>query len=247
MKLIAYLQSSEVPLIRPAPPERPWMDDTPMRFAYRCLPLNIANAHGWEVVTPARIEAEWSGGQGLDAVRIDTDAPAHLRPVSHFGSGVLTFHVGCLFKTEPEIELWVTGPANRPKHGIAPLTGVVETDWSPFTFTMNWLFTAPGRVVFEKGEPFCFFFPISRQILAAAEPEFRPLAEAGALAEEFAAWQRSRNDFNKDLGVAGSRAQEEGWQRTYFQGQTPSGEAAPKSHRTRQKARAFKRPGTAGG
>ena len=33
--------------------ERAWMDSTDRRFAYRCLPLSIANSMGWEVVTHA--------------------------------------------------------------------------------------------------------------------------------------------------------------------------------------------------
>lgn len=39
--------------IRPAPLEREWMNGTNQRFAYRCLPLNIANAHGWEILNAA--------------------------------------------------------------------------------------------------------------------------------------------------------------------------------------------------
>ena len=35
----------------------------------------------------------------------------------------------------------VTGPFNQPKDAIQPLTAIVETDWAPFTFTMNWKFT----------------------------------------------------------------------------------------------------------
>ena len=89
----------------------------------------------------------WSGGKELEAIRIKTAGPAHLAPISHFGSGVLTFHVTVLFRTEPGINLWVTGPVNRPKDGIAPLSGVIETDWAPYTFTMNWLFTRPGQSV----------------------------------------------------------------------------------------------------
>ena len=240
MKLIAYLQSDEAPDIHPAPAERPWMDATPERFAYRCLPLNIANAHGWEICAPARIRATYFGGAALEAIAIESSAPEHLRPVSHFGSGILTFHVSCLFHTEPGYDLWVTGPPNRPKHGIAPLTGVIETDWSPFTFTMNWLFTQPGEVVFEKGEPYCFLFPIERRLISAVEPEFRRLSEAPKLEGEFRAWEHARTSFNQDLQVEGSKAREERWQRTYFQGATPSGEKAPADHRTRLRLRPFK-------
>ena len=38
---------------------------------------------------------------------------------------------------------------------MQPLVGLIETDWLPFPFTMNWVFTRPGRVRLEKGEPFC--------------------------------------------------------------------------------------------
>ena len=56
----------------------------------------------------------------------------------------------------------VQGPINRPKDGIAALSGIIETDWSPYSFTMNWMFTRPGTPVrFEKGEPYCHIFPVS--------------------------------------------------------------------------------------
>jgi hypothetical protein len=41
---------------------------------------------------------------------------------------------------------------NSPKDGIAPLTGVIETDWLPYPFTMNWQMTRPGSVRFDKDE-----------------------------------------------------------------------------------------------
>ena len=47
-----------------------------------------------------------------------------------------------------------------------------ETDWSPFTFTMNWKFTRkPAPVAFERDEPFCMVFPVQRGLIEAAEPE----------------------------------------------------------------------------
>ena len=67
--------------------------------------------------------------------------PAALAPLSAFGEGVLTFHINGLFRTPPGWNLWVGGSPNSPKDGIYPLTGVIETDWSPYTFTMNWRFT----------------------------------------------------------------------------------------------------------
>ena len=33
---------------------RAWMDATPHSFAYRCLPLTVANSHGWEILNAER-------------------------------------------------------------------------------------------------------------------------------------------------------------------------------------------------
>lgn len=68
MKLIAYLSDGHRIDLRPAPHERPWMDATDQRFAYRCLPLNIANAHGREILCPSGFVAVWNGGTGKDAI-----------------------------------------------------------------------------------------------------------------------------------------------------------------------------------
>ena len=60
MKLIAHVIDGHQVDIRPAPVERDWMEATSQRFAYRCLPLNIANAYGWEVLCNASFLAMWT-------------------------------------------------------------------------------------------------------------------------------------------------------------------------------------------
>jgi hypothetical protein len=165
MDLTCFLHDGWEPDIRPASPRRDWMDETPDAFAYRCLPLNIANAHGWEIGAAINCAARWDGGIGVDAVEVWTEpgAPTHRGPVSLFGQGVLTFHVEGIMRTPPGWNLWVGGPPNSAKDGIAPLSGVIETDWSPFTFTMNWRFTRAGEwVTFDRGEAIAFFFPVQR-------------------------------------------------------------------------------------
>jgi len=46
MKLTFYALGPHSEMPQAAPPTRRWMDETHDAFAYRCLPLNIANAHG---------------------------------------------------------------------------------------------------------------------------------------------------------------------------------------------------------
>lgn len=242
MKLIAYLirDDSQVD-IRPAPLEREWMEGTPVRFAYRCLPLNIANAHGWEILCPRGFSAIWNGGEDLDAITIVPDPGPGAVAISHFGSGIITFHMDCLFRTELEFDLVAQGPINRPKDALYPLTGIIETDWLPFTFTMNWKFTRPGTPIrFEKGEPYCHVFPIRRADLESVTPEMRMISEEPELEKELTRWKESRGRFNADLKDTTSAAYAQKWQKFYYVGKDSSGRSAGyESHRTKVRVKPF--------
>jgi hypothetical protein len=240
--LTAYVIDGHELRIRPAPLERPWMDQSDQRFAYRCLPLNIANAHGWEILCPVAFSAIWDGRSSKEAVRVATEPDGAPAPaISHFGAGILTFHIPCLFRTERGTDLFVTGPLNRPKDGIAALSGVIETDWSPYTFTMNWQFTRPGqRVDFAANEPFCHFFPVGRGHLESVEPVIRKLSEHPELEAEHRAWSASRNEFNTNLNDPASDAVRDRWQKSYFKGVCPSGKPGAEGHRSRLRLRPFK-------
>jgi hypothetical protein len=241
MQLIAYVIDGHDVDLRPAPVDRDWMEATGERFAYRCLPLNIANAHGWEIGCAAGFTAHWTGGQGLDAIEIRPDPGTAAPVVSHFGYGILTFHVPCIMRTPPGYDLMVQGPINRPRDAIAPLSGVVETDWAPYTFTMNWAFTHAGVPVrFERGEPFCHLFPVKRGELESFEPVMRRLSDDADLKAQHETWARSRATFNAELHQAGSEARTRGWQKHYYRGIDPTGRAGADDHRTRVRLRPFR-------
>jgi hypothetical protein len=243
-ELICYLHPGWAPLIRPAPATRAWMDATPEAFAYRCLPLNIANAHGWEILSPCGFEAEWNGGSGVDAVtvRADPGSVAERVPVSLFGQGVLTFHVEGIFRTPPGWNLWITGSPNRGKDAIAPLTGVLESDWSPFTFTMNWQFTRPHTVIrFERFEPFCFIFPIQRAAIEGFAPKLASLDADPALQERFTAWSRARDEFHERMRRAPPATPSDRWQKHYYRGVDIAGKALIDDHQAKLRLRPFDR------
>ena len=69
-KLIAYRIHATEQRIVAGRSRRRWMDETHYRYAYRCLPLTIANAMGWEITLPAGLTAEWSGGSNLSDVTL---------------------------------------------------------------------------------------------------------------------------------------------------------------------------------
>lgn len=243
MELTAYLLFEHDIAVRPAPVERDWMDATVERYAYRCLPLNIANTFGWELLLPSAFKAIWNGKPTLDGVNIYHQPGGKALAVSNFGYGVLTFHVLCVFRTEPSYDLYVQGPVNRPKDGIAPLTGIVETDWAPYTFTMNWKFTRPGHLVgFEAGEPFCNIFPVKRGDVEAFAPRVKRISENPELARQHELWHASRTNFVKASSEAPVKKTDEGWQKLYFRGVDAEGrEAKDVDHRTRVKLKPFER------
>jgi hypothetical protein len=228
--------------IRPAEATRPWMDATPEAFAYRCLPLNIANAHGWEILSPCSFEAIWYGGCEVRdvAVRVPPNVAQHDRPVSLFGQATITFHIQGLFRTPPGWNLWIGGSPNRPKDGIAPLSAVVETDWAPYTFTMNWRFTRRNHWVrFAADEPICFIFPVQRGVLEALQPKFVPMSEAPKVAEDFAAWSRSRSEFQAKVAQKPPEAPSDRWQKRYYRGLDMGDRQGTMNHETKLRLRGF--------
>jgi hypothetical protein len=78
--------------------------------------------------------------------------PAGPRRQVDFSRGIVTFHTGYIFRTDASTQLLATGPFNEPEDGLFPLTGIIETNWLPYPFTMNWQLTRPGSFRFAKGE-----------------------------------------------------------------------------------------------
>jgi hypothetical protein len=232
--LDCYRLTEDALEILPGRSQRSWMDETNQRFAYRCIPLSIANASGWELLLPFSFSAVWNGGPAQDDITLFMNRPSGIVS-SHFGHGVLTFHTGWLFRTSPGWALWCRGAPNHLVDGIVPLEGVVETDWLPFPFTMNWRFAEPGAVRFEAGEAISFITLVPHAVLDHVEPRVRTLAENPSLRRDYEAWSSSREDFNARLARNEASAVEEGWQRHYVRG--ASAGAAPESpyHRSKRK------------
>ena len=242
MLLECYPTSQRPPDIVPGRPQRAWMDAFAERHPYRCLPLSMANSSGWEILCPVGFSVEWNGGAHQDCI---TFTPDHGHPdfhdfaKSHFSRGIVTFHPGYLFRTPPGWSMWAGGPPNHVKDGVQPLVGLVETDWLPFPFTMNWIFTRPGRVRFEKGEPFCFITLVQDKALAQVQPVTRSLASNDDLRLQYDAWYRQREEFNRRLMKQEPEAVRDAWQRYYFKGELPEQTgAAPKDHVNKRRLKA---------
>jgi hypothetical protein len=234
MKLECFPTVDRPPDLVPGRPQRAWMDAFHDRHAYRCLPLSMANSTGWEILCPFGFSAEWNGGIYANDItfRPDTPHPDSKHFVqSHFSHGVLTLHPGYLFRTPPGWSMWCMGPPNHVKDGIQPLVGLIETDWLPFPFTMNWLFTRPGKVHFAKGEPFCFITLVQDKAMEQFDVVQRPLDSDVDMRGQYDAWHNQRSTFNAKLRKNDPETMKEAWQRFYFRGELPDDTGpAPADH-----------------
>ena len=106
---------------------------------------------------------------------------------------------------------------------------------------MNWIFTRPGRVRFEKGEPFCFITLVPHRAMDAVQPVTRALNSDADLRGQYDAWTRMRTDFNARIAARDPETIREAWQRLYFKGELPDDapqRGAPADHVAKRRLKA---------
>jgi hypothetical protein len=223
----------------PASADRTWMELTRGGWANRCLPLRMANQSGWLILNDADFEVTWDGKPGVSGV--------HFKPLkgalsyfakSMFGYGIITWEIPFLFRTSPGYNLLARGPSNEFKDGVQAMDGLVETDWSEASFTMNWKITRPFKKTrFDKDEPICMIMPQRRGEMESIKPEIRNLESAPEMLEGFNAWRESRLKLverKTDPRAASLRE----WEGHYMRGTTVTGTPAPE-HQTKREMRPF--------
>ena len=219
------------PKIIPCKSDRAWMDATHERFAYRCLPLTMANQYGWQFLINEPFQAKWYGGADKSEIKLRNMDAKNPQAVSHFGAGVITFHLSVVIKTPPGVALYATGPANSGKAGITPLSGIIETEWLPFAFTMNWRFDVPDRwVKFEKDEPFCTIFPVKLDEIEGYELEMKQLSTNQDLYEAYVDARKARSDWIDGIEAKDEAVLSQKWQKDYTRGEM--GGKSASNHRT---------------
>jgi hypothetical protein len=247
--LIAFITRDNAPQITPAPVSRTWMSaisEARKGWPNRCLPMLIANQSGWVLRNRCAFTATWFGQEnGVDVMVVpdkrDTD---QFLPLSHFGNGILTWHLPMLFRTPAGYNLLVRGPANYPKDAVYPLEGIVETDWASASFSMSWKLTRKHTPVrFEVDEPICMIVPQRRAELEEFTPELRRIESDEDLQRKHEFFRRSRDAAKQIEQVARVAAGEQvEWQGDYTRGRHRDGEAGTPDHQTRRHLRSFVQP-----
>lgn len=213
--------------IEPLDLRRSWMDDTIDNFAYKCLPLKIANRYGWVVNSPVDFSVSWYGGIEPINVEVMSDDPKfdNERIITHFGSGTFTIELDFILKTPEGFSTYLRGVPNKTYSLLKPLDAIVETDWLPFPFTYNFMFTEPGTIEFKKGDPLFTFFPVERGTVENFKIRSAFIEEEDAeFFKDFKAYHNSRLQ---------TREGKDWYQKYYLRGEGPNKKFNIKNHITK--------------
>ena len=219
--------------------QRGWMDATPSRYAYRCLPLTIVNQTGWWIMNPVGFTANWRGQSAPGTIDFRFDHEPDLWKGwinSQFGEGIITWNTPFLFRTKPQgSRLLVCGPANHFKANAHPLTALIESDWMSMSFTMNYKIMSPNEPVrFDVGEPLFQAIPLVSNACAdleTAKVTYQKLGEDPEVNRSYQEWHEGRMRFHEQKARGDVRADD--WQKDYFQGRDATGREAPPDHMTK--------------
>lgn len=228
--------------IVPAGRARDWMADA-LGHAHHCLPMTMANQSGWLLILPVSFRASWNGGPEADDLVLTTldGDPLGPSPVgSHFGSGILSILPPFVFRTARGFNLRVSGVPNQIRDGVQALEGLVETDWAPMTFTMNYKLTRPDHPVeFRVGEAFASIAPEPRGVLERFDPDIQPISAVPDLARDHARFSAKRNFSH--LRNTRSDGPPRFWDLDYKRGTDPMGKPIAPDHQTTLNLRPFRK------
>lgn len=218
--IVNYLMedNSQTFKIVPLKIHRSWMNKTSKKYAYQCLPLNIANQYGWAVVCPFDFKVSYYGGNSDAQVEVFDIPEEYSHLVSgHFGHGTLTINVDFIIQTPENYSLYIRGVPNQEYGILKPLDAIVETDWLPFTFTYNFKFMDYGVVEFKKGDLLFSFFPVLRNTIENFEIKTQHIQKNEELFSDFKEYVQSR-----DKALANRAYSPYSFQRFYVDGRGPN-------------------------
>lgn len=225
-EIVAYSAWGYDVQLVPAWRKRDWMTATNGRFAYHCLPMTLANESGWFILAPHGAIVEWNGGDEIEDLTVTiVGQPNKVQAMSAVGHGIMTWTIPYLFRTPPGWNMLCRGPSNVIKDGIAPLEGLVETDWSLASFSMNWKMTRPGRITFEEGEPVAMLVPQRRADLEEFTARKENLFTDATLFNGYTTWIEERREFLRLVREGDMEAVKKRFQKHYWSGQTNAGVA----------------------
>jgi hypothetical protein len=141
--------------------KRLWMDETPNKHAYQCMPLSLANSLGWGISFPEDISFIWDG-------ICDTTAD-HVKVISgnkycftSRGNATISFNTYLTVVTEESVTTLVMPVPNEFNENSQCFTNLISTSFFKSSIPIAWRITKPNvEIIIPAGTPVATIVPIS--------------------------------------------------------------------------------------
>ena len=192
--------------------QRDWMNDTPHRYAYRCLPLTIANQTGWWIKNPVGFTAIWRGENAPGSIDFRFDAASEVWRSwinSQFGEGIITWNTPFLFRTKPGGLSPLDLRAGQLFQGQRPSADRAHRERLDQHVVHDELENhEPDQPVrFDQGEPLFQAIPLVSNICADLEEatvSYQKLTDNPELHRAYHEWDQGRRRFHDQKAPAKS-------------------------------------------
>ena len=156
-----YPESRNAASIVQLPVKRQWMDETPNKHAYQCMPLSLANSLGWGISFPEDISFIWDG-------ICDTTAD-HVKIISgnkycftSRGNATISFNTYLTVVTEENVTTLVMPVPNEFNENAQCFTNLISTSFFKSSIPIAWRITKPNvEIIIPAGTPVATIVPIS--------------------------------------------------------------------------------------
>jgi len=153
--------------------KRLWMDETPNKHAYQCMPISLANSLGWGISFPEDISFIWDG--------VCDTTPDHVKILkgkkycfASRGNATISFNTYLTVVTEEDVTTLVMPVPNEFNENAQCFTNLISTSFHKAPIPIAWRILKPNtEITIPAGTPVATIIPISLNTLQDFEVKIK--------------------------------------------------------------------------
>lgn len=160
-QITVYTESDRPAIIEQLSVKRDWMDDTPEKHAYHCMPVSLANTLGWGISFPEDISFIWNG------VCDTTDSHVKIIKGKDYcftsrGNATISFNTHLTIRTDEDVTTLVMPVPNQFNDAAQCFTNLISTSFFKSPIPVAWRITKPNvEINIPAGTPVAAVIPLS--------------------------------------------------------------------------------------
>lgn len=172
-KIFVYTEDNNPAIIKQLSVKRDWMDDTPNKHAYQCMPVSLANTLGWGISFPKDISFIWDG--------ICDTSDSHVKILSghrycspNRGNATISFNTYLTVKTDDNTTTLIMPVPNDFNENFQCFTNLLSTSFYRSSIPIAWRILKPNvEITIPAGTPVATIIPISLNSIQNFEVEIK--------------------------------------------------------------------------